>query len=61
MVEEEGVGRLSEPEEQGVCCKIVSPSNVRSYTQKLSLTPLPKRVLKKYNNNRHAEVDRESP
>lgn len=61
MVEEEGVGRLSEPEEQGVCCKIISPSNISSYPQKLSPTPLPKRVLKKDNNNRHAEVDRENP
>lgn len=47
LVSEKKVGRLF----------LVSASNVRSWTYKVSATWLPKYVLNKYNKNRHAKVD----
>ena len=31
-IAEEEMKRLSDPADDGVCCEIVSPSNIRSYT-----------------------------
>jgi hypothetical protein len=53
-------GLKKEPEDQGVCCEIVSLSNVRSYAHK-DLTWLPKHTLKKDNSNSHDEVGRGKP
>lgn len=48
--------KATELENLGVRCKVVSPSNVRSYTHRVSLTGLPKAELNK-NNNTHANVN----
>jgi hypothetical protein len=40
----------------GIFCKIVSPRNVRNYTQKVSPTRLPKDELNK-DKKRHAEMN----
>jgi hypothetical protein len=40
--------------------KIISSSNVRNYTHKLSPTWLSKHELRKANNNAHAKIDEES-
>lgn len=42
------------PEDQEVCCEVLSSTNVQSYIYKVSPTWLPKRVLNKDNSNRHA-------
>ena len=47
---EEEVERLTKPEKQGVCCEIMSPTNVRNYTHKASLTRMHKSNLNKDNN-----------
>lgn len=50
--------RVYKPEDQGICCEIVSSSNVRNYTHKLS--PV-EQELRKANNNRDAKMDEETP
>lgn len=53
---EEWVEKLQNMEDQGVCCKFVHPRNVRSYTQKVSIS-LSTRALCKLNNNKHTKVN----
>lgn len=55
------VARLQEPENQGVCCEIVFPRNVTSYTHKVSPTWLSKHELNKDNTDRHAKVYERQP
>lgn len=54
------VERFLEPEDQGIWYKIVSPSNVRIYSHKVSSTWTSKLELNE-DSNRHAKVDRGNP
>lgn len=51
--------KSQEIKEFAVCCEIVLPSSVRSYTYKVSPAWLPKPELNKGNIYRHTTVDRE--
>jgi hypothetical protein len=44
---------LEGPENQGVCCEVVSPSNIRSYTYEVSSTPFTKNMIQ----TRKATID----
>lgn len=55
-IEEEGPETLEELEHQGICYKIVYPSNFKTWAPKVSLLWLPKRDLSKLN-NRHDKVE----
>lgn len=52
---EEGAGRLSNPEQQEVCCEISSPKNVREATPRKSYQHV---RLNKYDTNRHTNVEK---
>lgn len=58
---ERGTERLGEPKDKGICWCIMSPSNIISYTHKVSLTWLPKCELNKNDTNRQAKLDGEKP
>lgn len=57
---EERVERQLEAEDERVCCEIVSPRNVKSYTHKASPTWMPKHELNRDGTNIYANMDRES-
>jgi hypothetical protein len=48
---------LLEPEAQEIWCEIVSPRNIRNYTQEFSPTWLPKHELTKNDVSKHANRD----
>lgn len=49
--------KFARARDQGVCCEVLSPGNVRSYTNKVPPTWLPKHELDKANDSRHGKVD----
>lgn len=59
-VVEEEAENLLEPEDQGVCCKTMSPNNDRRCTHRVLPTWLPKHELN-MDNNIFARVDRGKP
>lgn len=50
---EERAERVEEPEDQGICCGVVSPTNAISYTHNISPTRMAERELNKNDTRRH--------
>lgn len=46
---------------RGVCCEVVSPSNVKSYTHRILSTWLPKCEISKKDTNAHTRLEEEKP